>query len=115
MSQWITEYAFDNQDLATTQDFFTTSVAYFDRMDSVGRYSYFGSFRSKTSNVGPNAAMLNNGGDLTDIGSWYLGGNSTNVSPTSGTSSAGFTSYSPAPILAAIVAMGCVVFLGNWY
>jgi hypothetical protein len=36
-------------------------------------YSYFGSFRSSVSNVGPNAAMLDNNGKLTKIGSWYLG------------------------------------------
>lgn len=37
------------------------------------RYSYFGSFRSDVSNVGPNAAMLTQKGELTDIGAWYLG------------------------------------------
>lgn len=47
----------------------------------VTHYSYFGSFRSDTSNVGPNAAMLNQDGKLTDIGSWYLGGVETNVVP----------------------------------
>ncbi|KAJ8122328.1 hypothetical protein O1611_g9868 [Lasiodiplodia mahajangana] len=83
-TQWITEYNFDNQDLSTTQDFFNTSAEYFDRLDSVARYSYFGSFRSDDSNVGPNAVMLNNDGELTDIGSWYLGGVATGVEPQSG-------------------------------
>lgn len=44
-------------------------------------YSYFGSFRSSTSNVGINVAMLNSYGNLTDIGSWYLGGNATGIKP----------------------------------
>ena len=44
-----------------------------DRLESVERYSYFGSFRSDISNVGHNAAMLTQDGELTDIGSWYLG------------------------------------------
>lgn len=44
-------------------------------------YSYFGAFRSDVSNVGPNAAMLNQDGKLTDIGSWYMGGVATNVVP----------------------------------
>ncbi|KAK9791965.1 putative Glycosyl hydrolase catalytic core-domain-containing protein [Seiridium cardinale] len=83
VTQWITEYNLDDQDLSTTQDFFNTSAEYFDRLDTVGRYSYFGSFRSKVSNVGENAVMLNNAGQLTDIGSWYLGGTATDVSPTS--------------------------------
>ncbi|KAI0376323.1 glycoside hydrolase family 128 protein [Hypomontagnella monticulosa] len=85
VTQWITEYNFNDQDLATTQNFYNTSAEYFDRMDSVGRYSLFGSFRSKDSNVGPNAVMLNNDGQLTDIGSWYLGIGSTGVDPQSGT------------------------------
>ncbi|KAI1431483.1 glycoside hydrolase family 128 protein [Xylaria sp. CBS 124048] len=83
-SQWITEYALPDADLASTQDFYNTSADYLDRLDSVERYSYFGSFRSDVSNVGPNAAMLNNEGRLTDIGSWYLGGVATGVEPQSG-------------------------------
>ncbi len=39
----------------------------------VQKYSYFGSFRSSVSNVGPNAAMLTQNGKLTDIGDAYLG------------------------------------------
>ncbi len=35
------------------------------------------------SNVGPNAAMLTQDGQLTDIGSWYLGGAATNNIPSS--------------------------------
>ena len=45
-----------------------------DRVQSyLTHYSYFGSFRSSVSNVGPNAAMLDGKGRLTNIGSWYLG------------------------------------------
>ncbi|KAI0460310.1 glycoside hydrolase family 128 protein [Xylaria acuta] len=83
-TQWITEYNLNDQDLTTTQDFYNISAEYFDRLDSVARYSYFGSFRSRDSNVGPNAVMLNDGGELTDIGSWYLGGTATGVDPQSG-------------------------------
>lgn len=80
---WVTEYAFANQDLETTQEFFNQTLDYFDKLDYIARYTYFGAFRSKTSNVGPNASFLNNGGRLTDIGSWYLGFGATNVKPTS--------------------------------
>ncbi|KAI1383788.1 glycoside hydrolase family 128 protein [Hypoxylon trugodes] len=83
VSQWITEYNYNDQDLATTQSFFNTSTEYLDRMDSVERYSYFGAFRSKVSNVGANAVMLNNNGQLTDIGSWYLGIGTKGVDPQS--------------------------------
>lgn len=47
----------------------------------ITHYSYFGSFRSSVSNVGPNAAMLTEKGKLTDIGSWYLGGSATGYTP----------------------------------
>jgi len=60
------------------------SAEYFDRLDFVERYSLFGAFRSDVSNVGPNAAMLNKDGQLTDIGAWYLGREATGVDPQSG-------------------------------
>jgi len=78
---WITEYAYPNQTLSDTQDFFNQSTEYFDRLSYVERYSYFGAFRSPVSNVGPNVAMLTQNGQLTDIGSWYLGGAATNNIP----------------------------------
>ncbi|KAL6863591.1 glycosyl hydrolase catalytic core domain-containing protein [Trichoderma novae-zelandiae] len=85
---WVTEYAFANQDLSTTQQFFNQTLDYFGKLDYVARYTYFGAFRSKTSNVGPNASFLNNAGKLTDLGSWYLGFGATNVKPTSAASRA---------------------------
>jgi hypothetical protein len=48
---------------------------------NVTHYSYFGAFRSSVSNVGPNAAMLDQNGKLTDIGSWYMGGVATHNIP----------------------------------
>ncbi|KAK8211722.1 glycosyl hydrolase catalytic core-domain-containing protein [Phyllosticta paracitricarpa] len=78
---WVTEFALAEEDLKTTQTFFNQSIEYLDRLTNITRYSYFGSFRSDVSNVGPNVAMLNQQGKLTDIGSWYLGGSATNVKP----------------------------------
>ncbi|KAK0723592.1 glycosyl hydrolase catalytic core-domain-containing protein [Lasiosphaeria miniovina] len=80
-TMWVTEFNFDNQDLETTQAFYNMSTEYMDRLDSVGRYSLFGAFRSDVSNVGPNGAMLTAEGNLTDIGAWYLGRPATGVSP----------------------------------
>lgn len=91
-SIWITEFAYANQDLTTTQEYFNQSLEYFDTDDSIGGYTYFGAFRSAVSNVGPNAVFLNNDGDLTDLGSWYLGFGATGVDPQSG-------SESSAPVL----------------
>ncbi|PHH88801.1 hypothetical protein CDD83_7038 [Cordyceps sp. RAO-2017] len=85
---WVTEYAYAHQDLGPTQEFYNQTIDYFDKLDYIGRYSYFGAFRASAANVGPNAAFLSNGGRLTDIGSWYLGLGATGVSPQSGNSPA---------------------------
>ena len=70
---WVTEFAYQGQDLPTSQSFFNQSVGFLDSQDVVKRYSYFGSFTNSESNVGPNAAMLDNKGRLTQIGEWYVG------------------------------------------
>lgn len=71
---WITEFGLANSPLLATEAFFNQSIALFDNDTTVERYSYFGAFRGSASNVGWNASMLDGGGKLTDIGSWYLGG-----------------------------------------
>ncbi len=81
LPMWITEYGLPNAELEETQAFYNVSAEYFDRLDYVERYSYFGAFRSDTSNVGPNAAFLDDEGALTDMGSWYLGGGATGKVP----------------------------------
>jgi len=78
---WITEWGLPNQDLNTTRAYFNQSLPYLDGSAAVERYSYFGAFRSVVSNVGPNGTMLDMYGNLTDIGSWYLGGNATGHDP----------------------------------
>ncbi|KAH6855557.1 glycosyl hydrolase catalytic core-domain-containing protein [Chaetomium sp. MPI-CAGE-AT-0009] len=74
---WVVEYGYNEQDLLTTQEYFNQSLTFLEGNKDVARYSWFGSFRSTVSNVGPNMAMLDPWGNLTDIGSWYLGGNAT--------------------------------------
>lgn len=93
-SVWITEFAYADQDLSDAQDFYNQSTQYFDRLNWIGRYSYFGAFRSSVSNVGPNAAFLTQDGKLTDIGSWYLGGVATGNVPSSSSSSGSATTSS---------------------
>ncbi|THY92094.1 hypothetical protein D6C95_06181 [Aureobasidium pullulans] len=71
-SIWVTEFACAGCTLEASQSFANTTFEYLDRINYMGRYSYFGSFRSSVSNVGPNAAMLTEKGKLTDIGAVYL-------------------------------------------
>ena len=78
---WVTEYAFPHGDIENSNRFFNESAEYMDRLAEVERYSYFGAFRSERSNVGPYAAMLTEKGELTDIGSLYLGGGVTGKVP----------------------------------
>ncbi|KAI9697890.1 MAG: hypothetical protein M1820_007677 [Bogoriella megaspora] len=81
MTTWVTEFGLANGELNDTQTFYNMSTEYLDRLEYVDRYAYFGAFRSSVSNVGPNPAMLNQNGQLTDIGSWYLGGSATGTVP----------------------------------
>lgn len=83
MTFWITELAFAHQDIGSTEDMFKTTMEYLDKLSYVEKYSWFGSFRSDVSNVGPNAAFLTAQGQLTDIGSWYLGGSGSGIQPAS--------------------------------
>jgi hypothetical protein len=106
---WITEYNFNDQDLETTQAFYNMSAEYFDRLESVERYSLFGAFRSDVSNVGPNAAMLSVNGSLTDIGAWYLGREATGILP--GSSSSAFRPVLPQMSIAALTALVAVTML----
>lgn len=78
---YLTEWAYPNASLEATQSFYNMSVHFLDQLSYVKKYSYFGAFRSSKSNVGPNAAFLNGAGQLTDIGSWYLGGSATGRIP----------------------------------
>jgi len=105
-SIWITEYAMSHADLEPTQEFFNMSADYFDRLDSVERYSYFGSFRSDVSNVGANAAMLDKKGQLTDIGAWYLGMAATGNEPQSAASR---MNGAGAAVMAALAVAGLLV------
>lgn len=104
MDIWVTEYGLPNSELEPTQDLFNVSMEYFDRLDFVARYTYFGSFRSDVSNVGPNAAMLTHKGELTDIGSWYLGRTATgNIPRGDGARTASFFAGASILILFSIV------------
>lgn len=86
-STWVTEFALANEDLAETQSDYNATIAYLEQLPGLERYSYFGSFRSSVSNVGPNAAMLNSEGNLTAIGSSYLGGPFSGAIPDYGSAS----------------------------
>ncbi|KAJ4408682.1 hypothetical protein N0V82_009636 [Gnomoniopsis sp. IMI 355080] len=78
---WLTEFNYHNQSLEVTKDFYQWTTKWLDGLAFLKRYALFGAFRSDVSNVGPNAAMLNDQGQLTDIGVWYLGRNGHGEDP----------------------------------
>lgn len=102
-SIWVTEFADADVSLTDSQSFANQSFAYLDRLTYIGRYSYFGAFRSDVSNVGANAAFLTAKGKLTDIGSWYLGGAATNNIPSAAPSTAAMSIGSLACVAASLV------------
>ncbi|KAF2799454.1 glycoside hydrolase family 128 protein [Melanomma pulvis-pyrius CBS 109.77] len=81
MKIWVTEWGLPHAGLEETQMNYNISTEWFDRMEVITHYSYFGAFRSDVSNVGPNSAMLTQKGQLSDIGSWYLGRQATKNVP----------------------------------
>lgn len=83
---WVTEFADPSVTLEDTQAFFNESTSYLRNLKYVDYYAWFGSFRSSAANgfVGPNVSFLDDGGQLTDIGSWYLGGKATGNLPSAG-------------------------------
>lgn len=95
---WVTEWADADLELNATQSFYNTSTEYMDKLEYVTRYAYFGAFRSDVSNIGAYATFFNNDGNLTDLGSWYIGEDATGVSPTSGTAATTTTTSSGATI-----------------
>lgn len=81
---WLTEFNFDHQSLEVTKEFYQWATGWLDGLKYIERFALFGAFRSDVSNVGPNAAMLSDQGNLTDIGLWYLGRNGSGESPITG-------------------------------
>lgn len=71
---WITELALPQQSAQATEVMMNTTLPYLDGLDYVGRYSWFGIFRQQNANewTGDGVALLDNNGDLTDLGARYL-------------------------------------------
>ncbi|CAF9935959.1 MAG: hypothetical protein ALECFALPRED_006645 [Alectoria fallacina] len=104
---WVTEFADANVNLQDSQTFYNQSTSYLDRTENVTHYSYFGAFRSDVSNIGANSAMLTQNGKLTDIGSWYLGGDATGNVPKGAADRK--TAFFGSGLLVGLATMWCVL------
>jgi len=72
---WVTELALPQVSATRTQTMLNTTLPYLDGLGYVGRYAWFGMFREENANAwtGGGVALLNDGGDLTELGAMYLG------------------------------------------
>ncbi|KAI9825073.1 MAG: hypothetical protein M1832_001393 [Thelocarpon impressellum] len=109
---WVTEYALAHSPLKESQSFMTSSAEFFDRVEYITHYSYFGSFRSSVSNVGPNAAMLTQDGKITDLGAYYLDKPKEGNVPKGGKNAAASVSTPWGMLLGALVCGVAVVSFG---
>ncbi|KAK6506565.1 hypothetical protein TWF506_011470 [Arthrobotrys conoides] len=69
---WLTEFADSKDTVGNTRQYISQALPQLDSTPYIERYSYFGASRELVSNVGPNAALLDNNGNLKDIGKAYF-------------------------------------------
>ncbi|KAF3941844.1 hypothetical protein ABW19_dt0203268 [Dactylella cylindrospora] len=69
---WLTEYADSNDAADATEAYMNESLVILESAPYVQRYSYFGASRELVSRVGPNAAFLDNSGNLKPMGEVYV-------------------------------------------
>lgn len=71
---WITEVALPQQSAAATLVMMNTTLPYLDQLDYVDKYSWFGFFREQNANswTGDGVSLLDDSGDLTQLGARYL-------------------------------------------
>lgn len=73
---WITEMAVPQGDSEVNAAMLNESMNYLDGLDYVDGYAWFGAFREEDSNewTGDGVSLLDDDGDLTDVGEEYMGG-----------------------------------------
>ncbi|KAF2664333.1 hypothetical protein BT63DRAFT_460635 [Microthyrium microscopicum] len=87
MTVWLTEFNDPQSSLMDTNANDEETILWLDGLDYLERYSIFGGFRSYRSNIGYNASMLDQCGNLTPLGDFYMnqppGGNIPTDTPCS--------------------------------
>ncbi|KAK8134609.1 hypothetical protein PG984_006621 [Apiospora sp. TS-2023a] len=71
---YITELAMPSASESQNLALLTGAAPYLEGLDWVEGYAWFGSFRQNNANgwTGPGVALLNNNGDLTSVGKYYV-------------------------------------------
>jgi hypothetical protein len=80
---WITEVAIPQADEEETLAMLNETIAYLEDADDVAGYAWFGAFRSNEANewTGDEVSFFDGDGELTDVGSTYLGGEENGFEP----------------------------------
>ncbi|KAI1274891.1 glycosyl hydrolase catalytic core-domain-containing protein [Xylaria sp. FL0933] len=73
---WVKELALPQADQDTTFAMMNQTLPYLDQLDYVEKYAWFGAFRPKEANqwTGDGVALFQSDGGLSELGSYYLGG-----------------------------------------
>ncbi|TGJ84587.1 hypothetical protein E0Z10_g4176 [Xylaria hypoxylon] len=73
---WVKELGLPQEDQDTTLAMMNQTVPYLDQLDYVEKYAWFGVFRPKEANewTGDGLALFQSDGGLSELGSYYLGG-----------------------------------------
>ena len=71
---WLTEWADAHDTLASTETETAAMYEFLDNASYIPHHFYFGAVRASTLNIGANAALLSDSGDLTPLGSSYVSG-----------------------------------------
>ena len=113
---WVTELALPQQSADATEVMMNATLPFLDGLAYVERYSWFGIFRKEAANgwTGEGVALLDDGGDLTELGAMYLGeGFKEGASASDGSADGGAMGRRAG--LGLVVGMGmlCLV-LGAW-
>ncbi|KAJ9653164.1 hypothetical protein H2198_007626 [Neophaeococcomyces mojaviensis] len=76
LPMWVTELALPQQSAAATEVMMNTTLPFLDGLNYVERYAWFGIFREGNANgwTGGGVALLDNQGDLSELGASYMGG-----------------------------------------
>ncbi|KAI0429896.1 glycosyl hydrolase catalytic core-domain-containing protein [Xylaria sp. FL1042] len=73
---WVKELALPQADQDTTFAMMNQTLPYLDQLDYIEKYAWFGAFRPKEANqwTGDGVALFQSDGGLSELGSYYLGG-----------------------------------------
>ena len=115
---WVTELALPQQSATATEVMMNTTLPFLDDLEYVGRYSWFGIFREENANewTGDGVALLDDDGDLTELGATYLGsGFEEGMSADSGGAEGGAVAIRTGSNLAIVVGLGVLSWVGGGF